>query len=265
MRYVYKLLFIINICFSKSLIFPVNLDVITQALEKPSHHIPAQSQTLIDEKIEAGSEFTKLKDSSRNFKQSLGQSACILYSFLYGVSQNQKLRKDLEDTLSKDKEGNYYVKDVKISKDKLINAPWDKHPAEELVLRAIGEYVIEKMENELFIPHFENYVLTNWEARDLFFNKPIVTIPYKEWIESGINKFQSDGSIKIGDTCYTGDFVVSWSRNGHARCMYFADEKWQNYDNQVGFSCSISKRTLGILRSYDPDVDVMLIGNITTT
>lgn len=154
---------------------------------------------LLSEKIEAGSEFKNLKTSSKNFKQSSNQSACILYSFLYGVLQNKKLSQDFEDLLSKDENGNYYVKDVKITKNTIDSASFNKHPSKKLVLRAIGEYVVEEMENKLSIPHFENYVLTDWDAKDLFFGKPIVVIPYKKWIEAGVSKFCVDGSIKIDD------------------------------------------------------------------
>lgn len=266
MRYSYKqLLTITSVFFSTNLVFSIEISKNPLELEQQSYHsIQSKvfaSSKVAEDQIEAGSEFDSLKNSSKNFKQSYSQGACILYSFLYGVSQNQKLCRDLENLLSKDEAGNYYVKGIKIPKRQLVNAAWDRHPSKEHVLRAIGEYVIKIMENELYIPHFENYVLTNWEACDLFFNKPIISIPYKEWIRSGIDKFQSDGSIKIGDTCYTGDFVVSWSRSGHARSMYFSDKKWQNYDNQIGIPYAI---TSGVLRSYNPDVDVMLIGDIKT-
>lgn len=266
MRYSYKqLLTITSVFFSTNLIFSMEINKNPLELEKQSYNtIPSKvfvNSKLSQNQIEAGSEFDSLKNSSKNFKQSCSQGACILYSFLYGVSQNQKLCSDLEDLLSKDGAGNYYVNGIKIPKRQIANAAWDRHPSKEPVMRAIGEYVIKIMENELYIPHFENYVLTNWEARDLFFNKPIVSIPYREWIRSGIDKFKSDGSVKIGDTSYTGDFVVSWSRSGHARSMYFADKKWQNYDNQIGIPYAV---TSGVLGSCSPDVDVMLIGDIKT-
>ena len=272
MQYSFKpLMVIVSALFYSSMIFPVS-HTDFQDKDSPLHpnhtskkYDPVDIDTklpLLQKRIEAGSEFQTLSTSSKNFKQSSHQAACILYSFLYGVSQNKTLSKNLENLLSKDKNGNYYVNDIKIAKGTLTSASSEKHPSKSLVLRALGEYVIEKMENELGIPHFENYVLTNWEGKDLFFDKPIVAIPHREWIESGISKFQKDGSINIKNVRYSGDFVVSWSRSGRARSMYFTGEKWQSYDNQLDYPSDITKQNL---RSYIPDVDIMLIGNIKTT
>lgn len=174
-----------------------------------------------------------------HFIQGANKSACVLYSALYGITQNPVLKNDLKSLIKITK--NDIV--VKLGASSFFKIPKfyakqqkgsDLHPSQKKVLVAIGESILLNLKTSLGV--LSNYVITN-DGKDVLWHKDIVEIA-----SSNFDKidFSQDGSLVIKSTPqnkYKGDFVVSIGTDrykGHAISAFFRSGKWVLFDNMIG-------------------------------
>jgi hypothetical protein len=192
-----------------------------------------------------------------NFMQSIGGSACVLYSFLWGIHENPVLKaafiSNVLNKIKKDSTGNYYLLGnhntvSKFTPIDLRSASKDMHPGNSL-LTVIGFYVLGEM--NLSNPSFY-YLSSNSTGRDYFFNQPTIVVgkkyvvekhvdPSKPFnMEDGMTVFKQNGTLLFQEggkeKIISGNFVVSVATPGHAISIYYEDiaRKWMVFDNVQG-------------------------------
>jgi hypothetical protein len=200
------------------------------------------------------------------FKQKTSDWACVLYSFLNAIIQTPKLKDQLSIVVRKDDLGNYYVNNLKISKED-ITAPKNlrMHPSDLSIVRALGRYAEKQIAKEIYLGNeslLENYVLTDFDGKDLFFHQPVKWVEYRDWNDDAVTKLELNGDLTVRTVTYTGDFVLSLGRSGHAYAIYYdkVHGKWQFYDNQSNGAVEITATNRRMI-STGPGNPVIIVGD----
>ncbi|MEI7494491.1 MAG: hypothetical protein WCJ92_07860 [Alphaproteobacteria bacterium] len=200
------------------------------------------------------------------FKQKTSDWACVLYSFLNAIIQTPKLKDQLSIVIRKDDLGNYYVNNLKISKED-ITAPKNlrMHPSDLSIVRALGRYAEKQIAKEIYLGNeslLENYVLTDFDGKDLFFHQPVKWVEYRDWNDDAVTKLELNGDLTVRTVTYTGDFVLSLGRSGHAYAIYYdkVHGKWQFYDNQSSGAVEITATNRRMI-STGPGNPVIIVGD----
>jgi hypothetical protein len=200
------------------------------------------------------------------FKQKTSDWACVLYSFLYAVIQTPKLKDQLSTVIKKDALGNYYVNNLKISKEDITALKnLRMHPSDLSIVRALGRYAEKQIAKLIYLGNeslLENYVLTDFDGKDLFFHQPVKWVEYRDWNDNNITKLEFNGDLTVRTITYTGDFVLSLGRTGHAYAIYYdkVHGKWQFYDNQSNGPVEITATNRRMINT-GPGNPVIIVGD----
>ncbi len=200
------------------------------------------------------------------FKQKTSDWACVLYSFLNAIIQTPKLKDQLSIVVRKDSLGNYYVNSLKISKEDIATPKnLRMHPSDLSIVRALGRYAEKQIAKEIYLGNeslLENYMLTDFDGKDLFFYQPVKWVEYKDWNDNNITKLELNGDLTVRAITYTGDFVLSLGRTGHAYAIYYdkVRGRWQFYDNQSNGPVEITAMNRGIINTGAGNA-VIIIGD----
>jgi len=200
------------------------------------------------------------------FKQKTSDWACVLYSFLYAVIQTPKLKDQLSTVIKKDALGNYYVNNLKISKEDITALKnLRMHPSDLSIVRALGRYAEKQIAKLIYLGNeslLENYVLTDFDGKDLFFHQPVKWVEYRDWNDDAVTKLELNGELTVRTVTYTGDFVLSLGRSGHAYAIYYdkVRGKWQFYDNQSNGAVEITATNRRMI-STGPGNPVIIVGD----
>ncbi len=201
------------------------------------------------------------------FKQKTSDWACVLYSFLHAVIQTPKLKDQLSTVIKKDALGNYYVNNLKISKEDIATPKnLRMHPSDLSIVRALGRYAEKQIAKVIYLGNeslLENYVLTDFDGKDLFFQQPVKWVEYKDWNDVSITKLELNGDLTVRTITYTGDFILSLGRSGHAYAIYYDKVcgKWQFYDNQSNGPVEITATNRRIINT-GPGNPVIIVGDV---
>lgn len=195
----------------------------------------------------ASDTYAELKEVRQSdLMQGGGHGACILYSFLHGALQNERIAQSLGATFTKDSSGNYLAQGQFLATPEFVSQLGGSlFPSPKPIIKAIGHFSLTYLKERLGDIPDENYVLY-FNGRDMFFNRPIFEIP--DVVAPGGQQnqnpflsrlqFMPDGTLK--DTLYNqlfaGDFVLSIASGGHAISAYFDKNtnSWQMFDNMSG-------------------------------
>ena len=200
------------------------------------------------------------------FKQKTSDWSCVLYSFLYAVIQTPKLKDQLSTVIKKDALGNYYVNNLKISKEDITALKnLRMHPSDLSIVRALGRYAEKQIAKLIYLGNeslLENYVLTDFDGKDLFFHQPVKWVEYRDWNDDAVTKLELNGELTVRTVTYTGDFVLSLGRSGHAYAIYYdkVRGKWQFYDNQSNGAVEITATNRRMI-STGPGNPVIIVGD----
>lgn len=196
----------------------------------------------------------------KDFKQGANKSACVLYSALYAITQNEVLKNDLKSIVKiSDKNivvklGASYFKVPKDYADKQKES--DLHPSKNIVLVAIGESILFNLKKS-GLGDLTNYVIVN-DGKDVIWGRDMAEIE-----KSNLDKidFSTDGSLIVKATqqiTYNGNFIVSIgteSFKGHAISAFFRGGSWVLFDNMIG------ELAITDLKNYKVS-SMFLIGNV---
>lgn len=199
--------------------------------------------------------------------QTSKDKACVLYSFLWGVHENQILAKAFLSNI-KTFEDRYYIKNpitgkiFMISQEDIQSVDPNLHPSRDPLFRAIGIYVLRALNDHLGgeIPA-ENFVLSV-EGKDLFFAENTLDLRQKRGDHLTLNP---DGTIYVVQDggkkreIISGDFVISVAGRSHAQAVYFDKNKrcWFQFNNQ---SAASSRRIVPVPAGYLNYPGILVIG-----
>lgn len=205
--------------------------------------------------------------SSADLIQSSKDRACVLYSFLWAVHENQILTKAFLSNI-KTFEDRYYIKNpitgkiYMISQEDIQTVDSTLHPSRDPLFRAIGLYVLAALNDYLGgeIPA-ENFVLSA-DGKDLFFAENTLDLRKKRGDHLTLNP---DGTIYVVQDkgqkaeIISGDFIISVAGRSHARAVYFDENKrhWFQFNNQ---SAASSKRIVPVPAGYLNYPGILVIG-----
>lgn len=217
---------------------------------------------------EVHAEFKALK--LEDFIQTEFDGACCLYSFLWGIHQNDVLNERLLSAIQKDGHGNYYFKYLDGSHNALqvpaqyVSSSSEEishwHPSKSPLLRAIGIYVRARMASASDASDLVAYQLYDYTEQGDYVLGGKVRVYTINGLDGGDKVYlQGNGDILVdwedrkeflGATVVArkkaiikGDCVLSVSATKHARSIYYndRDKEWYYFDNEVDKTKTLDK------------------------